>query len=544
MKKIFISAIAFVLLSVSLFAQNDDYESPKCRTHFNISKYSKNAQILGQVQRPTLAKETYSKSGRFLAHYDLTGVNAVPNIDLDKNGIPDYIDSSLVYFEIVYDYYINKLGLKAPLSDGNAGGSNAYDVYFIDYALSPLPAYGATEGDSATSSKTNNTWVTFMQLDNNYSSADSILDTLGIKRRMFLETGYRCLFLTIAHEYNHAVQASYGWCESSSILEMISTYFENVFVPDSKDFTQYVNRLMAAPQEYPFSNLDYPIGYRYCIFIKYIVDRFGEGIIKDIFEAIAADLSPLEAFNAAFEKHGSDLSSVWNDFVPSLYFTGSRAGEKLIFPYADKVKEIALYDNVKNKPFPVNFSGALDPFEFRASRIIINADSTNFSGDTLFYIYTNSYYMGALSTNTQGAKYNLKTENESFNFSKYTGVKSFNYSFDLESIPSFDTCIVGAGFPINFISYAYPNPINKEYDSFLNIPAPRNYNLSQKAQVLIYTSDSREIVNVELPIKFHEQHQVVQIPIKNYDLPNGVYIYKAKFEENEQIGKFAVIRKN
>lgn len=552
MKIILIIAFFALFFANAANASEPDFETHKCatfRSHPLKNQISKTPTVLGFNDRIDLPFHAASKNGLFLAHYALTGVDAVPTSDLDKNGVPDYIDSALVYCERVHYYYVNTLGFKAPFSDSGIGGSNAYDLYFKDLGndYAGYSTYGLTIGEKANSNKKYNSYTSYIILDNNFSTKDSTNYGDTLKRPTYLETGLRALYITVAHEYHHAVQFAYGSYDenNSSINEMFSVYFENIFLADSKDFSQYVNNLLKLPHNYPFSNLFYSVGYRYCVFIKSLVDKYGNSILREVWDQVYADLSPLEAINKALEAHGSSLSQAWSEFIPRMYYTGSRAGETQYIPFAKTLKEIYLYDNVnkKNQTLNTNFSGTLVPYEFRASRIINNPDTLRMAGDTLFYIYTNTDFMSAITKNNDGVKYELKTQESEFQGSKTTGIKPYYYSFVMESVPNYDTCFANKGFMVSYISNAYPNPVNLNKDAYFNIPAPQGFKLALKADVTIMTSDLREIYYASANVIFKDGYQVVQVPLNEINLSSGIYIYKTVFDGEETLGKFAVVRK-
>jgi len=65
--------------------------------------------------RPYTQTFADSERGHFRVHYDTSGEDAPVLIDNDNNGIPDYVDSTMVYLEYAWDPVINKLGYTMPI---------------------------------------------------------------------------------------------------------------------------------------------------------------------------------------------------------------------------------------------------------------------------------------------------------------------------------------------------------------------------------------------------------------------------------------------
>ena len=71
-------------------------------------------------ERPARQDSVLSPDGHFLMYYDTTGTHAVPDADVEGNGIPDYIDSAGVYLDKSWDMEIDQLGFYPPPGqDGN-----------------------------------------------------------------------------------------------------------------------------------------------------------------------------------------------------------------------------------------------------------------------------------------------------------------------------------------------------------------------------------------------------------------------------------------
>ncbi|NLO18361.1 MAG: hypothetical protein GX121_00535, partial [Ignavibacteria bacterium] len=85
-----------------------------------------------------------SESGRFILHYDTTGADAVPREDLNKNGIPDYIDSASHFFDMAYRLYVDTIGYPSPIKEKIISDEDRYKVYIMDIGNGEGAMYGVT----------------------------------------------------------------------------------------------------------------------------------------------------------------------------------------------------------------------------------------------------------------------------------------------------------------------------------------------------------------------------------------------------------------
>ncbi len=118
------------------------------------------------------------------------------------------------YLETSWDIQVGVLGFSPPLDDKGLCGSNgSYDVFiwrgmegaFVE-AISENPQ---TPYDD---------YLTYMAIDISGSSGGALLDT------------------TVAHEFNHALQASDDWWESALVFEMCATFVEALVYPQQDDY--------------------------------------------------------------------------------------------------------------------------------------------------------------------------------------------------------------------------------------------------------------------------------------------------------------------
>ncbi|MBI3258637.1 MAG: hypothetical protein HYZ54_04030, partial [Ignavibacteriae bacterium] len=135
LRKAIVCSIAFFsALTIQMFAANDDVSS-KCGTFAPETVARNKAVAQGKIlgnDPPVLQTSHSSPSGKFLIHYDTTGINAVTSIDIDHNGISDWVDSTGIYLDYAYEVEVNQMGFPPAPPDGNYGGTPQYDFYILD----------------------------------------------------------------------------------------------------------------------------------------------------------------------------------------------------------------------------------------------------------------------------------------------------------------------------------------------------------------------------------------------------------------------------
>ncbi|MBI5265851.1 MAG: hypothetical protein HY851_01335 [candidate division Zixibacteria bacterium] len=287
--------------------------------------------------RPVLPKAYRSPSGRFLIHYDTVGTNAVyqPSVRTLVDSVPDYVVMTARIADTVYTHIIDTLGYPAPPSDGfyAAGGDSAFDVYLLNvgylyYGLTYIDSARLISANPADTMKA----TSFLELDNDFQNitpyANRPLDAVRV---------------TMAHEYFHAVQFGIDFREKENYqlatprqywMEMSAVWMEDEVYDAINDYYVYLPYFYNYPtvslQAFGGVNNLHP--YAAGVFAKYLAERYGKGIIKDIWlECAARGVGPqfLEACDAAVraaDPPDGSLATAINEFSLWNYFTG---------PYAD-----------------------------------------------------------------------------------------------------------------------------------------------------------------------------------------------------------------
>jgi hypothetical protein len=260
----------------------------------------------------------------FKIHYTTKGGNAPAATDTaPANGIPDYVDQLAAVLIEVYRREIIELGWPPPPSDASSrvpnGGDGRYDVYVV-----PEPGIGAVHPDSATVPG-GNSWRSFMTFDVNVKARYDGLnngpgDISTLSQRQVISD-------VVAHEYFHSIQ--FGFSGSlglglGTVMEATANWMNdeaftdlnvNVRCENLGDFT-----LFRDPSR-SYERITYGGWFWY----RYLSERYGRAIIRDIWQRLSAvdpnstgpDSAP-EVTQAALATRGGSLFSAWVDFAGKL----------------------------------------------------------------------------------------------------------------------------------------------------------------------------------------------------------------------------------
>ena len=256
-----------------------------------------------------------SEGGFFRVHYTRAGTNAVPRTDRNGDGVPDYVASVAQNFDAVLAFYRER-GFREPVRDGelagNHGGNDRFDVYLLDFPTSADGAYRQDEECLAASSCSG-----YMLLDNDF-------DARGYPS---LEHAVR---LVASHELFHAVQRAY-LVENSGILnEGTAVWASEAFDAKTGDlefqaaaYLKQPERSLAQETQGTFDAFTYGGS----LFFQFLDQREGPEVVRELWEALAADSSkswPV-ALEHVLQTHDSSLAEAFTDFVTFNLYTGRRA---------------------------------------------------------------------------------------------------------------------------------------------------------------------------------------------------------------------------
>ena len=201
--------------------------------------------------------------------------------------------------EYSYRVLVDTLAHLAPLSDDPAGGDARTDIYLRPANV--MGAYGTTYPETNVGAPYPNSFTAWIEL----------VDTMSTPRRVSVT----------AHEFYHTIQVVYDRYESTSLLEMFSTWVQD------RVYDQY-------NLHYDFARLFFRLTYR-GLFLQtytnvpwaiYLTEKYGDGIMKKTLEECAATPgpNPREAFDSALAGYGTSFLDTFIDFGTFNYWAGAR----------------------------------------------------------------------------------------------------------------------------------------------------------------------------------------------------------------------------
>ena len=167
---------------------------------------------LGRTTRPEKDTLAISPSGHFYIHFDTAGNHAPDLLDIDENGIPDYVDKVSIYADSAYFMLVDSMGYNVEPADNDG----IYDIYIIFLAAGKY-GFNWSEGSG----------ISYVEIASNYEGYDSFA------------TPEQLMQISLSHEYFHAIQRGYKPNYSSGdayFLEMSSMWFEDIIVPNGNDY--------------------------------------------------------------------------------------------------------------------------------------------------------------------------------------------------------------------------------------------------------------------------------------------------------------------
>jgi hypothetical protein len=235
----------------------------------------------------------------FILHYTRQGNNAVPALDADRNGIPDYIDAAALSWEEVWNREVVQLGYPAPV--GTPGLK--FHVYYRDFAF-----YGVTYPENvqlqATSPVPLGTASAYIEVENDFAGfPPNDVDVTGTET---IRLG--ALRVTQAHEFMHACQFNINVFQSGWLFESHATWAEDAVYDGVNDWHWYIPFFLSTPELPIFSRYVYGSAY----FMNYLSETYGTDVTRQIWLA-ARTRTTAEA-------------------VRSVAFSGSWEGMKLFGP--------------------------------------------------------------------------------------------------------------------------------------------------------------------------------------------------------------------
>ena len=459
-----------------------------------------------------------SPSGHFRIFYDTTGADAPSLLDSDRNGIPDYVDTTARIFDYVWSVEVESLGYKAPPS--SQASSPYYDVYIRNLGG---VIYGQTLfSDSIRGNVPNPTYRSYIEVDNNYSVEEGY-HTVGIA----------ALEVTAAHEFHHAVQVGgYGFWENDVYFyELTSTWMENVVYPEVKDYMNYLPGFFQRP-DLPFTATNGIAEYGRGIFGKFLEKRFGFDIMLRAWDNIAT-MRPLKALDKSLCSVGTNFVREMGEFWVWNYYTGYRArphqyySEASSFPlvHFETIQEFVPPSGTLRgigKPlsahFQKTFSGP-DTAAIIVCNVNMSSALTDQYGEELFEL---ALHASGGSSGLQDLSVDLRASNRSWWWSG---------SF-VDNIPRFAK-----------VSSPYPNPFRPDGIQTVLIPVPNTWNEDVELTILSERFE-RVFQRTMKPLLYTERYAASWDGRGNDGelVASGIYWYIVECAGEIVRGKIAVVR--
>jgi hypothetical protein len=574
-------------------------ERPICATPLfmgikhNWNRFSAKTKVIleSYIERPTFEAEEHrydTPEGHFKIHYVKEGVDAVyqPNVDKDMDGHPDWVNTCGEVLEHVWNMEVNVLGYKAPPNDSlhplpiNNGGDSKYDIYLL--SLNPQ-VLGYTAWDSVLWANPAS-WTSFIVLDNDYSNYGS------------LHTQLEWLQVTFAHEFFHAIQLGYDpyECDPQSgysyWMEMSAVWMEDMVYDNVNDYLGYLSSFFDFPwlslKTFRSSSDVHPYGS--CVWPIYLSEKFGQGVIKDIWEKCAEvpgnnvidppSSDGKSATDKVLEARGSNFDEAFREFTVWNYFTANRAIPQLFYSEGDQFYYFGTPIMVKvdtvHTTYPVNVTLIPHHPENLASNYVVFVPDTSLreggikidfvgrSGD--YEVSAVGYNPGYLEPFDTTFLINPLTQTgtgEVYNWNDYTEVimipavitRSPNISFIYEYSADYDSSLHGEGrLPEkDRVLQNFPNPLVIKSESDLTyfpfvLTSPSRVRIDiltlsgERIKTIIPKHDpqlaSGEYLEKTLAMPWDGKNE------KDEYVASGIYLYRFRTDRTTVIKKMAVIR--
>jgi hypothetical protein len=322
-----------------------------CLNLLNIKDQISEAFYKQLIARPILSAIDTTK--HFVIHYATAGVDTPyqASVDLNGNGVPDFVDSTAIIFEHVWTIEIDSLLYPQPPTDDTAGGNAKYDIYVHNLGSR---VYGMTYPETRIGNSAR--YISYIEVDNDFRGIG------GYETRPL-----EAMKVTAAHEFFHAIHFGLDSYEYDGVgpeakpwwYEATSTWMEDVVYTDVNDYLNYLPYFF----NYPWIGLgaygdsgaavaNHP--YASCVWPRYLDNRFGRDIIRQIWLncAAVAGYNLLPATDGVLSDSGSSFEAAFREFCSWNYFTANRADTINKYKEADRWPQIKRRFSIAGSPDP------------------------------------------------------------------------------------------------------------------------------------------------------------------------------------------------
>ncbi|MFI5263077.1 MAG: DUF6055 domain-containing protein [Candidatus Kapaibacterium sp.] len=470
-------------------------------------KFSKPIQEAVIQSVTTFTDSLKSPSGRFTIFYDKSGVNVAT---------PEYVDSVARFADEAYQLEIVDLGNpKPPFSYTDS-------TWHIELIHLGAGFYGATYsiGNSFAHSPSGlSLFRAFIQMDNSFDTG-------------YTTHGTDAARVTVFHEFQHVIQnGCYGKnlvIDDVAFREMTAVWMEMRSTPWVTDYLQYLSSYTLHLGD-PF---DHVLGIGYygqCIWMQYLSKKFGDDIIKNVWEDYSRDTADyLSDFDSVLINRSTNFCDEYKRFGTAVYYTGRNFQGTSFFTDAKKFDA----DAVKRTVLEPNIANA-----FLAFPASVNIFTCGYGKDTSVIAISRSTDRSYVSNASVTSK----------------SVLVFQDSFQFP-----DTFCDTISLPILIATKIFPQPFTvspQGGQNTMSILAATNYYQPLNVNLTIYSMDNALIRHLE---RAKSTNQILAadpfggswyIQWDGRDdsgrlVPSGVYFYSIVVDGLRDNGKFVVIRKN
>ena len=263
--------------------------------------------------KPYRSKARHVCDARVCVWWVTKGADAPPLADRNRNRIPDWVERTRAVFRKVWATEVGSYGYRRPLSDlssKNHGPNGKLDVYLADVGGRGIYGYCTSDDPRRSRSLTVSSYCV---VDDDFSRTQFRGGAVGRK----------ALEVTAAHEFFHAVQFAYDWLEDRWLMEGTASWIEDEVYPAINDNLQY---LRASPigrdlfwlpldiWEPAHSKPESGFIYGTWIFWRYLDERFGRPVVRDVWNRARGGTFAVDAVNGALAARGETFRSVFAGF--------------------------------------------------------------------------------------------------------------------------------------------------------------------------------------------------------------------------------------
>ena len=215
----------------------------------------------------TTAEATPLCGATFCVHYVTTTADAPAAVDVDLDGVPDWVETTLAELEAVVAFETGTLGYRHPATDGVRGGNAQFDVYLSQIGDDGLYGFCAPE-EKVPGQRF--VYSGYCVLDNDFTE--------------FPLGPLPSLQVTAAHEFFHAIQFDYDATEDRWFMEATATWVEEQYADAIDDNRQYLPYGQLGRPRQPLDEFD-SFGqsqYGNWLFIELLSQDFGPDVVRRI----------------------------------------------------------------------------------------------------------------------------------------------------------------------------------------------------------------------------------------------------------------------